>query len=154
LQESLIGRELPRATAIELSLQSLTYSLANLISGAIEKMTLPKKCHPTAAYRQEMRERREQRATAVLNEMAQRERARRVRYKAAMAAMAAMTAASRPTKNFKGFTPETINRIIEMKATGARSAEIAKAIGTTVNSLNSRCCQLGIKLSKRIEIAA
>ena len=55
---------------------------------------------------------------------------------------------------FKVFTPEAINRIQEMKAAGAKSAEIAKEIGTTPGSLRARCCQLGIKLSKRIEIAA
>jgi hypothetical protein len=52
------------------------------------------------------------------------------------------------------FTPEAIARIQQMKAAGARSVEIAKAIGTTENSLNARYCQLGLKRPKRTAIAA
>jgi hypothetical protein len=130
-------------------------------------MTLLNKCQPTAAYRQEMRERREQRATAVLAEMAQRERARRVRYNAAMAAMAALPAekraaviakAKRKAAGERGgsvFTDDAILCIDRMKLAGAKSADIAEAIGTTVGSLRARCSQLGIKLKpKRNAIAA
>jgi hypothetical protein len=54
----------------------------------------------------------------------------------------------------KVFTPEAIARIQKMKAAGARSIEIARAIGTTANSLNARYCQLGLKRPKRTDIAA
>ena len=50
--------------------------------------------------------------------------------------------------------PEAIARIQQMKAAGARSAEIARVIGTTENSLNARYCQLGLKRPKRTAIAA
>jgi hypothetical protein len=55
---------------------------------------------------------------------------------------------------FKVFTPEAIALIREMKGSGARSAEIARAIGTTANSLNARCSQLKIKRPKRRDMAA
>jgi hypothetical protein len=56
---------------------------------------------------------------------------------------------------FTVFTPEAIDRIRKMKAKGARPAAIAKAIGTTQNSLKARCSQLGLNnSSKQADIAA
>lgn len=57
---------------------------------------------------------------------------------------------------FTVFTADAITRIHTMKLAGKTSAEIARAIGTTTNSLSARCGQLGISKQKprRDEIAA
>jgi hypothetical protein len=53
---------------------------------------------------------------------------------------------------FTVYTAEAIDKIHSMKAAGKSSAQIARAIGTTTNSLTARMSQLGI--SKRVESAA
>jgi transcriptional regulator len=56
---------------------------------------------------------------------------------------------------FTVYTAEAIARIYVMKAAGKKSPEIARAIGTTRNSLSARMSQLGITKAKpRAEIAA
>jgi transcriptional regulator len=56
---------------------------------------------------------------------------------------------------FTVYTAEAIAKIHAMKAAGKKSAEIARAIGTTTNSLSARMSQLGITKAKpRSEIAA
>ena len=52
------------------------------------------------------------------------------------------------------FTPQAISRIREMKAAGAKPAEIAEAIGTTPGSLRARCCQLGLSKKHKRDMAA
>jgi hypothetical protein len=46
---------------------------------------------------------------------------------------------------FTVYTAEAIVKIRTMKAAGKKSPEIARAIGTTTNSLTARMSQLGIK---------
>jgi hypothetical protein len=53
---------------------------------------------------------------------------------------------------FTVYTAEAIETIHRMKLAGKSSAQIARAIGTTANSLSARMSQLG--LSKRVEAAA
>jgi transcriptional regulator len=56
---------------------------------------------------------------------------------------------------FTVFTAEAIAKIRAMKAAGRKSPEIARAIGTTTNSLTARMSQLGITKAKpRVDIAA
>jgi hypothetical protein len=56
---------------------------------------------------------------------------------------------------FTVYTAEAITKIHTMKLAGKKSAEIARAIGTTTNSLSARMSQLGITKAKpRPEIAA
>jgi hypothetical protein len=56
---------------------------------------------------------------------------------------------------FTVYTAEAIARIHSMKAAGKKSPEIARAIGTTQNSLSARMSQLGITKAKpRPNIAA
>jgi hypothetical protein len=53
------------------------------------------------------------------------------------------------------FTPQMVSRIWVMKAAGLKTAEIARVVGTTPNSLRARCSQLKkSKLPKSAEIAA
>jgi transcriptional regulator len=54
----------------------------------------------------------------------------------------------------KVYTPAAIERILTMKAKGANSAQIARAIGTTERSLNARASQLGLFRRKPIEVVA
>jgi len=53
---------------------------------------------------------------------------------------------------FTVYTADAIEKIHTMKAAGKSPAQIARAIGTTTNSLTARMSQLGI--SKRVEGAA
>jgi hypothetical protein len=59
--------------------------------------------------------------------------------------------------HFTVYTPAVIAQIRDMRGAGKTSAEIARAIGTTPNSLGARMAQLGISKAKpqpQSEIAA
>jgi hypothetical protein len=62
---------------------------------------------------------------------------------------------TRMANKFTIYTAEAITKIHTMKLAGKKSAEIARAIGSTTNSLTARMSQLGITKAKpRTEIAA
>jgi len=53
---------------------------------------------------------------------------------------------------FTVYTAKAIQKIHRMKLAGKSGAQIARAIGTSANSLSARMSQLGI--TKRVEVAA
>jgi hypothetical protein len=55
---------------------------------------------------------------------------------------------------FTVYTAEAIQKIHRMKLAGKSSAQIARAIGTTANSLTARMSQLGLSKRTTAEIAA
>jgi hypothetical protein len=50
--------------------------------------------------------------------------------------------------HFTVYTPEVVEKIRKLRAEGKTVAEIAKAIGTTPNSVGARMAQLGISKTK------